>query len=243
MNKIIRCIDCNALYVSTPFDQIPEYVRDEVIVDIQKEHPSEYREVGKNDYGAFCQKHSGHVLENLTIIENSFYSEGPYFDPHRILYFETTNGKETFLIKRWRTSVLEPVRYEVVPAKLEVTTTVEIQRQDLKKQLVHEMREPSTQEKVERFIEIVQEEAQQIDPVRCAAEAIEVTEANISFVPLVEEQIARILKKSSSIFTPEELSKLERFIRQNAEYNGVMTFLIKKSAVFHPENLKEPLAN
>jgi hypothetical protein len=229
--------------VSTPFDQIPEYVRDEVIVDIQKEHPLEYREVGKNDYGAFSYKHSGHMLENLTIIENSFYSEGPYFDPHRILYFETTNGKETFLIKRWRTSVLEPVRYEVVPAKLEVTTTVEIQRQDLKKQLVHEMREPSTQEKVERFIEIVQEEAQQIDPVHCAAEAIEVTEANISFVPLVEEQIARILKKSSSIFTPEELSRLERFIRQNAEYNGVMTFLIKKSAVFHPENLKEPLAN
>lgn len=243
MNRIIRCIDCNVLYVVTPFDQIPEYVRDEMIKDINGDYVPEYRAIDKNDYIAFFHKHRGHSLENLSFVENSYYSEGPYFDPHRILYFEATNGKDTFLIKRWRKSVSEPVCYEVVPAKLEVTTTVEIQRHDLKKQLFHEMREPSMQEKVERFIEIVHEEAQQIDPVHCAAEAIEVTEANISFVPLAEEQIAHILKKSSSIFTPEELSRLERFIRHNAEYNGVMTFLIKKSAVFHPENLKEPLAN
>ncbi len=244
MNKIIRCIECNALYVATPYDQTPEYVRDDMRDDVHRQYCSEYREAEKNDYQVFFHEHRGHALENLSVIENSFYSEGPYFDPHRILYFETTNGKETFLIKRWRRSVLEPVHYDVVPAKLEVLMTVDIQQSDLTKQLRHEMSEPSvTPEKLNRFIAILQDEARKIDPIRCAAEGIEVHEANIVFVPLAEDQIARILDKSRSIFTPEELTRLERFIRDNAEYNGVMTFLIKKSAVFHPENLKEPLAN
>lgn len=244
MNRIIRCIDCNALYVVTPFDQIPEYVRDEMVKDMQGESFPEYRAIDKNDNSAFSHDHRGHSLETLSVVENSYYSEGPYFDPHRILYFEATNGKDTFLIKRWRKSISEPVRYEVVPAKLEVTMSVDIQHHDLTKQLRYELSGTSvTQEKVERFIEIVQEEAQIIDPVKGAAKGIEAHEANILFVSPEEEQIARILNKSRSIFTPEELIRLERFIRHNAEYNGVMTFLIKKNAIFHPENLKEPLAN
>jgi hypothetical protein len=244
MNKLIRCIDCNAIHVITPFDQAPEYVLTDLAEGSPTENASEYNAIEKCDFAEFAHKHPGHRIENLSIIENSSYSEGPYFDPHRVLYFETTNGKDTFLIKRWRRSVAEPVRYEVVPAKLEVKMTVEIQHRDLEKQMCYEMREPLvTQEKVRLFIEIVQEEARQIDPEKSAEEIAEVHEANISYLPLGDEHIERILSKSRAIFTNEELVHIERFIRNNAEYDGVMSFLIKKTAIFHPAEVLEQLAN
>jgi len=244
MNKLIRCIDCNAVHAVTPFEQAPEYVLTDRTNCCAEEYAIEFSAIEKNDCAEFAHEHQGHRMENLSIIENSSYSEGPYFDPHRVLYFETTNGKDTFLIKRWRRSVAEPVRYDVVPAKLEVKMTVEIQQRDLEKQLCYEMREPLvTRDKVSRFIEIVQEEARHIDPEKGSEESIEVHDANISYLPLGEEQIDRILKKSQSIFTDEELAHIERFIRNNAEYDGVMSFLVKKTAIFHPAEILEQLAN
>ena len=244
MNKLIRCIDCNAIHAVTPFDQAPEYTATDPTEGRSAVHGIEYDTIEKNDYAAFAHKHAGHQTEILTVVENYSYSEGPYFDPHRVLYFQSTNGKDTFLIKRWRRSVAEPVRYDVVPAKLEVKMTVEIQQRDLEKQLCYEMREPLvTRDKVSRFIEIVQEEARHIDPEKGSEESIEVHEANISYLPLGEEQIDRILKKSRSIFTDEELAHIERFIRNNAEYDGVMSFLVKKTAIFHPAEILEQLAN
>ena len=122
--------------------------------------------------------------------------------------------------------------------------TVEVQQRDLEKQMCYEMSEPlSTLDKVNRFIEIVQEEAQQIDPEKCAADAAESHEANISYLPLGEEQIERILNKSRIYFTHDEVEHIERFIRNNADYDGVMTFLIKKTAIFHPAEILDQLAN
>ena len=244
MNKLIRCIDCNAIHAVTPFDQASEYTATDTAGSRSAVHGIEYDTIEKNDYAAFAHKHAGHHIENLTVIENSSYSEGPYFDPHRVLYFQSTNGKETFLIKRWRRSIADPVRYEMVPAKLEVKMTVEVQQRDLEKQMCYEMREPLvTRDKVSRFIEIVQEEARHIDPEKNPEDSIEVHEANISYLPLSEEQIERILNKSRSIFTTKELAHLEHFIRNNAEYDGVMSFLVRKTAVFHPAEILEQLAN
>lgn len=244
MNKLIRCIDCNVIHAVTPFEQAPEYILTDCPKGRSTEYAIEYSAIEKNDHAEFSHKHQGHCMENLSIIENSSYSEGPYFDPHRVLYFETTNGKDTFLIKRWRRSIADPVRYEVVPAKLEVKMTVEIQQRDLEKQMCYEMSEPlATHDKVNRFIEIVQEEARQIDPEKCAADAADSHEANIAYLPLGEEQIERILNKSRSYFTHDELAHIERFIRNNADYDGVMTFLIKKTAVFHPAEILDQLAN
>ena len=244
MNKLIRCIDCNAIHAITSLDQAPEYISAATADGRSTAHDVEYDAIEKNDYAAFAHTHAGHHMENLTIIENSSYSEGPYFDPHRVLYFETTNGKDRFLIKRWRRSIADPVRYEMVPATLEVKMTVEIQQRDIEKQMCHEMRAPLvTRDKVSRFLEIVQEEAMHIDPAKGSEESIEVHEANISYLPLSEEQIERILTKSRAIFTRNELAHLEHFIRNNAEYDGVMSFLVKKTAVFHPAEILDQLAN
>ena len=119
---------------STPFDQCPEYH--------YAETTGEYYAREQDDELDFSRKHRGHRTEELTMLDNPMYSEGPYFDPQRILYFEATNGRETFLIKRWRKSVLEPIRYDVVPGRLEVQKTVEIQKGSLEKQMRYELKNP-----------------------------------------------------------------------------------------------------
>ena len=236
MNKLVRCKVCNAVCEITPFDQCPEYHYSEAA--------GEYYAKERDDKLDFIQKHREHRIEELTILENPMYSEGPYADPQRTLYFEATNGKETFLIKRWRNSVLDPVRYDVVPGRLEVKKTVDIQKGSLEKQIRYELRNPSLAEaKVSQFIEIVQDTALQYNPDQSSATMYESNDAQVDYLPLDEEQISSILKKSRTIFTQDDLQKIERFIRNNCSYNGVMAFVLKKTPVFHPASLSEPLSN
>src|SRR5512147_751144 len=107
MNKLIRCLDCNAIHAITPLDKAPEYSPAGKAAECQTECGLDFDAIEKDDYAAFIHNHAGHSTEQLSIIENSSYSEGPYFDPHRVLFFETTNGTDKFLIKRWRRSVAD----------------------------------------------------------------------------------------------------------------------------------------
>jgi len=236
MNTLIRCIDCNAVYETTPFDQCPEYH--------YAESTGEYCAREQNDELDFSRRHREHRIEKLVISDSPMYSEGPYFDPQRIVYFEATNGRETFLIKRWRKSVQDPVRYDVVPGRLEVQKTVEIQKGSLEKQMRYELNNPTiAEEKVHKFIEIVQDAALHCNPDNNVQDIYESNDAQIDYLPLNEDQISGILKKSRTIFTRDELKKVERFIRNNCDYNGVMSLVLKKIPVFHPAALAEPLSN
>jgi len=236
MNKLVRCIDCNIVYEITPFDQCPEYHYSETA--------GEYIARERNDEFDSAQKHHGHRVEELTILENPMYSEGPYFDSQRVLYFEATNSKETFLIKRWKKSVMDSFRYDIVPGRLDVQKTVEIQKGSLEKQIRHELKNPPLAEtKVRQFIEIVQDTALHCNPDKSSQDSYESTDAQIDYLPLDEEQICSILKKSRTIFTHDELQKIERFIRNNCDYNGVMSLVLKKNPVFLPGSLSEPLSN
>jgi hypothetical protein len=235
MKKLVHCINCKAVYEITPFDQRPEYHYSDT--------SGEYYAKEKNDELDFAQQHRGHRIEELTILENTRYSEGRYFDPQRIQYFETTNGKDTFLIKRWRKSVLNPVRHDIVPGRLEVQKTIEIQKAGLEKQMRHELNNPSLAEvKVRKFIEIVQDTARQCNPDNNYQDIYESDDAQVDYLPLDEEQISGILKRSRAVFAQDELQKIESFIRKNCACNGVMALVLKKT-VFHPAPLAEPVSH
>jgi len=236
MNTLIRCVDCNAVYEITPFDQCPEYHYTETT--------GEYHARECHDDLDLTRRHRGHRTEKLTILDNPQYSEGPYFDPQRIVYFEATNGNITFLIKRWRQSVQDPIRYDIVPGRLEVQKTIEIQKRSLEKQMRHELNNPSlAEEKVHKFIAIVQDAALHCDPDKNFPDVYESNDAQIDYLPLDKEQISSILKKSRTIFTGDEFHKIERFIRNNCDYNGVLSLVVKKTPVFHPAAHSEPLSN
>ena len=226
MSKLIHCIECNTICNITPFDQSPKFN--------DTGTPDKYHEIEMNDFADFLRKHRGHRKETLSILENSLYSEGAYSDPMRITYLEATNGRETFLMKRWRNSIDEDLRYDLIQGKLEVTRTVEIQKSDLQRQISHEIRNPSlSPAMVAKFLDIVQEEAASLDPEQYADVMYESNDARLSYLPLNDKQISTILIKCRNIFTPEEIEKISQFIRNNCDYDSVMSLVVKMHGVIH----------
>jgi hypothetical protein len=236
MNTLVRCIDCNVIYALTPFDRSPEY---SFASDTGLCH-----EIEKNDAADLECVHRGHRSEQLRIVENSLYSEGAYFDPLRVTYIEATNGKRTFLVKRWRKTITEAMRYELVEGRLEVNKTVEIQEQDIIRQLRHEIiNPPFTEHQLYSFLEIVRTAAQAFDSELMADELYDSHDAHICYLPLHEEHIIRILQACMAVFKPRDVLRLEQFIRRNCEYNSVMSCIVRKHATFYPEPIIIPLAN
>jgi hypothetical protein len=222
LKTLFRCIDCNLIYAKTPFDQTPEYPYSEL--------KNEYSIKEKNDWANFESRHNGHRKEELIILNPTLYSEGAYFDPVRITYLTATNREETLLIKKWRQKIAEPVRYDLVQGRLQVKKSLVIQKDDLLKQLFYEINDPSFTKKAYEFIRIFQEETLYLDPEQEPDETCASNQAQLSYYPLKEEQISKILHKCRAIFTQEDCERIERFIRSNCESNGVMSLVVKKTA-------------
>ena len=72
MNELIRCINCDEIFLKTPFDQWPEY----------ESYPNgsfeSFRTIERDDFQDFLKNHHGHRLEDLKILEDSFVSEKDY---------------------------------------------------------------------------------------------------------------------------------------------------------------------
>jgi hypothetical protein len=219
MNTLIRCTDCDLIYAATPFEDTPEYLYSEF-----------------EDEKA---RHEGHQTEELIILDPALYSEGKYFDPCRVTYLTATNGKKTLLIKKWRESINEPLRYDVVHGRLQVKKSIAIQKDDLLKQLLYEIKDPSFKGKVPEFIKIVEDEALSLNSEQVSDETFESSDAQISYYPLKEEHISRILHRCSAGFTQEECERIELFIRNNCEGNEVMSLVVRKTArLVRPKTVK-----
>ncbi len=223
MNRVIHCIDCSSIYALTPFDTTPEYRG--------SGFGSEVVRVDKNDRVYFDSRHNNHHQEELAIIDPALYSEGAYYDPCRVTYLTATNGKETFLIKKWRGHIDEALRYDLVDGLLDVKETVSIQKDDLRKQLACEIKDPLlSEEKMQAFIDLFQEEALQSGPAQEPGEVCASNYAHICFKPLTEEQIAGIISRCKTVFTQEEWERLAGFVMNNCQENGVMSVVIRKTA-------------
>jgi hypothetical protein len=222
MKNLLRCIDCNLIYAETPVDQAAEY--------LSSESGNEYRSIEKNDRADFENRHRGHRLEKLFVLDPFLYSSGAYFDPSRITYLTASNTKETLLIKKWRERITEPLRYDVVQGRLQVKKTFKLQKIDLRKQFIHEIRDSVTREKASSFIRIVEEEVLRPAAAQEHHETVAGRNAQTDYQPLREKQIRRILNKCSAVFTRRECKEIECFIRNNCDHDGVMSLVVKKTA-------------
>lgn len=227
MTRLIHCNDCNTIHALTPFDNAPEYR--------SAGFGSEGSRIEKNDGAYFDCRHSNHHQEELRIIDPEQYSEGAYFDPCRITYLTATNGKETFLIKKWRETVTEALRYDLVKGRLEVKSTASIQEDAIRRQMFYEISAPAlAEDSARRFIDLFREQVLRGDFEQGNDEVWASTYAHIFFKPLSEKQIAKLISRCRAVFTPEEWKRLASFVMNNSQGNGVMSVVISKSAQLVP---------
>ena len=112
VNQLIRCKHCDEVFMTTPFDQYPEYEFD------PDRSPDHFRSIERDDFQDFLIHHHGHQLENMTIIEDSFVSEKAYSEPVKTSFFKATNGKERFVIKKFKEKIDEPLKYSIDPREI-----------------------------------------------------------------------------------------------------------------------------
>ncbi len=216
MNQLIHCINCQEIYLRTPFDRTPEFSWE------RSGSPHEAQAFEKDDFQEFLRNHRGHQLEELKIIEGSFVSEKPYSEPVKIAYFKATNGKENFVVKRFRESIEQPLKYELIRGDYHLKcTSLQIQSEAIRRQLGRELKPPLTQTQVETFLEFFEHAVRKLD-VNTLERVPEESPSPLEvYYQMDDFCLIYLLRNCHSFFEGRTYTQMESFIHRHRE-DGVL---------------------
>jgi hypothetical protein len=232
LNQLIRCKNCDEVFMTTPFDQYPEYEFD------PDRSPDHFRSIERDDFQDFLIHHHGHQLENLTIIEDSFVSEKAYSEPVKTSFFKATNGKERFVIKKFKEKIDEPLKYLLIPGDYSLKcTAIEIQSEEISRQLKRELRPSPFQTQIDAFLRLYGHITENIDIKdleRIPAESDHPLEV---YYKIDDVHLMYLLRNCRNIFKGQEYSAMEEFIHRHKD-DGVLlikgTYQIQLTQIAKP---------
>jgi hypothetical protein len=232
MNQLIRCKNCDEIFMKTPFDHCPVYIFD------PERSLENSRSIETDDYQDFLTHHQGHQLEDLKIIEDSFVSEKAYYEPVKASFFKATNGKEKFVIKKFREKIDEPLKYLLVPGDYSLKcTAIEIQAEEISKQLERELNPPLSQNKIDAFLKLYRAIAEDVD-IKDLERIPEESQYPLEiYYKLDDIRLMYLLRNCHSIFKGQEYSAMEEFIHRHKD-DGVLllkaTYKIRLTEIAKP---------
>jgi hypothetical protein len=217
MTQLIRCLNCDEIFMETPYDQSPEY-------EYVPTHPSEpVRSIERDDFQDFLIKHRGHRLEYLEIIEDSFISEKAYSEPVKIAYFNATNGKESFVIKKFRERIDEPLKYELIPGDYSLKCLgIEIQSEGITKQLRMEFEKPPfSPTQISAFPKLYRRIAGTGDTKNLERVSEDPSHPLEIYYKMDDVSLFYLLRNCRNLFKGKEYSSIEEFINRHKD-DGVL---------------------
>lgn len=217
MNQLIRCINCDEITLKTPFDQWPEYEY------VSNGLPESFRMVEKNDFQDFLRNHRGHQMEDLAILEDSFVSEKPYSEPMKISYIKVTNGKERFVVKKFRKKISEPLTYQLFHGDYSLRLLrLEIQSEEIIKQLRAEFKKTSLPtHQIEAFVKLYQQIQKTMDIRDLERVPEDSSHPLVIYYRMDDVSLAYLLRNCRNIFEGQEYFKIEEFIHRHRD-DGVL---------------------
>jgi len=217
---ILRCLHCNELFRPTEYDSKPAFHFDDESGLIM--------ETEMDDLRAFMKEHEGHKIVELHMIDGSLCSHYAYWEPIREDYLQVTDGVRVYTIKRWRSDINDPLKYEIINARIELRKPIlRVQSVELMKQMIADARmlkldEEEIKKFVQRFESFVPN-VELADTIECG---FSTDDPMVSYVALDDRNMEEFLSQCRSLFTDEELKRLRVFINANSEYNDVMNVLV-----------------
>lgn len=216
MNQLIRCRKCDEVFMRTPFDQYPLYLND------QDHSLDKFQSIEKDDFKDFLSLHQGHPLEPLEIIEDSFVSEKAYFEPVKTSFFKATNGKEKFVIKKFRERIDEPLKYQLILGDYSLRcTTLEIQSEEIIKHLKREISPPLSPTQIDAFLKLYQHIIKEIDTKKLERVKEESSHPMEVYYKLDDLHLMYLLRNCRNIFKGSDYSSIEEFIYRHRD-DGVL---------------------
>ena len=216
MGQLIRCKNCDQIFMRSRFDAYPEYRLGPGLP------PENFQAMERDDFKDFLSHHQGHQLEDLNIIEDSYVSEKAYSEPVKTCFLKATNGREKFVIKKSRERIDEPLKYELVPGDYRLKcTAVEIQSEEILEQLAREMTPLPSQDKIDAFLRLMGTLVEDIeiqDLERIPEESHHPLE---TYYKIDDVRVMYLLRNCHRIFKGREYSAIEEFIRRHKD-DGVL---------------------
>jgi hypothetical protein len=224
--KFIRCCFCDVLHHVSRFDKAPTYS----LVG------NEFEERDTDDWRLFMEQHVGHRLEPLKATGEKFFARGAPLDPMAVGYIEVTNGQDRHLVRRARTSVQEPVEYELVRGYLaEADLTVEVQAREIKKEMkIHFSWAPAScpdDDKIDIFVGLLKEVVKSLDPRRIRVCGYSYTDDAVSYGALDGAALQLLTERCTRCFSPVELTSIRRFVEAHGNGCDVMTVLLRRRLI------------
>lgn len=102
---------------------------------LYRQKGDDYEEEPDQEHDNFLRRHSGHHLTTLKKKKDKFSADRPVWDPFRVAYEEVTDGRESFLLKSWRTDLATPRQYALLRGYLDLATTVTLPEEPLRSSL------------------------------------------------------------------------------------------------------------
>lgn len=202
--QLIRCTRCNALALFSSMDQSPEYYKSQ----------GKWVVLERDDQALFLQAHRGHRLEPLHVIEDSLISHQDYGEPVGISYFEATNGKQRFVVKRFRKSVFDSQRYELIPGNLRFTPTeLHVDGRAIQREL-ERVFSPFhlTSKKIRHFVKQLESFVSHLTPGELKRSPFESHNPSLWCFTLGKGILEKALKNSSEFLTRRERERLNGFV-------------------------------
>jgi hypothetical protein len=202
--------------MKSPYDEYPEY-------ELGPDRPLEnFQRIEKNDFQDFLTHHHDHQLENLKIIEDSYVSEKAYSEPIKTAFFKATNGREEFVIKKFRERIDEPLRYQLVHGDYSLKCiAVEIQSDEISKRLEREFPTPLSQDKMDAFLKLMGALVEGID-MRDLERIPEESHHPLEVYYKIDDvRIVYLLRNCRNIFKGQEYLAMEEFIHRH-KHDGVL---------------------
>ena len=220
--------------MKTPFDQYPEY---EFGSDRSLDN---FRSVERDDFQEFLIHHHGHRLENLKVIEDSFVSEKAYSEPIKASFFKATNGRDRFVVKKFRERIDEPLKYLLIPGDYSLKCiTVEVQSEEIAKQLKRELKPPLAQGKIDAFLKLYRAIVEDIaigDLERIPEESDRPLEV---YYRIDDVRLMYLLRNCHNIFKGREYSAMEEFIHRHKDDGVLLLKTLNKIQIIELTNSRK----
>ena len=221
--KFIRCSKCDAVHHVTAFDKAPKYCMSD----------GQTNETVTDAWHEFMARHAGHRLERLEATGQSYFPDGRSSDPMAAGYIETTDGKATVLLRRVRSSIQEPLRYERVPGRLVPREwTLDVQENALRKEMkLHFSWAPSaplSDQKIGLFVQLYRQVISGLDARTVCGREFSSVDDTISYGQLAAPAWGTLLENCRKCFTPDELAALRRFIDCHCDADDVLAVVVRR---------------
>jgi len=154
-----------------------------------------------------------------------------------IAYLHVTDGKQTVLLRRSRSSIDKPFAYEIADGSLlQTDMRLEIQADAIRKELqLHHSWAPAmplSDEQINFFIAAFGRVVQRIDPETLCANEYSDSDDQTSYCELPQAVIDELMEKSRDYYSPLQLAALQQFAEGHRDGGDVMALVKRSTIVF-----------